>query len=183
MKHTSRSRAQNRFFALLPSGLLIRTMFYGILWMVLTGGRMESWLIGVPAVLLAAWIAGKTQTFRSGRFSISGGVRFAGYFLKASLVSGVDVVRRALSPRLLLQPDLIDYRLSLGTETARIFMADAVSLLPGTLSADLADANLTVHVLDRNAPVLADLTALETRVAAMFEANGPPTGSLGGGSR
>ena len=179
MDHTN--PVKHRFFISIPD-LLIRTLCYGMLWAVLTGGRMESWLLGVPAVLLAALISGGARRFRSGRFSIPGGIRFMGFFLKASLVSGFDVVRRAFHPELLLQPDLIDYRLSLSTEAARIFMADAVSLLPGTLSADLTDADLTVHVLDRDMPVRAELKALEARVAAMLEADGRPFRSLKGGA-
>jgi multicomponent Na+:H+ antiporter subunit E len=163
---------------LLPD-LLIRILCYVILWTVLTGGRMESWQLGAPAVLVATWISIRAPRIRSGRFSISGALRFMGYFLKASLISGVDVVRRALHPRLLLQPDLIDYRLSLTSEAARIFMADAVSLLPGTLSAELAEANLTVHVLDRNMPFFADIKALEKRVAAMLEADRKPLHAIG----
>jgi multicomponent Na+:H+ antiporter subunit E len=168
MKH--RDPGKRPFFRLSPR-LLIRISVYGIIWVVLTGGRLESWILGVPVVLLAVWFAVRDRRFRSGRFSILGGLRFMGFFLKASLVSGFDVVRRALHPRLPLDPDLIGYRLSLTTESARVFMADAVSLLPGTLSADLADDHLTVHVLDRNAPVRADLQALEKRVAAMLEAD------------
>jgi multicomponent Na+:H+ antiporter subunit E len=104
-----------------------------------------------------------------------------GFFLKASLISGLDVVRRALHPKMRLHPDLIDYRLSLATEAARIFMADVVSLLPGTLSADLAGGRLTIHVLDRNMPVHAELEALEERVAAMLEAGVPRRTPIEGG--
>ncbi len=105
------------------------------------------------------------------------------FFLKASLISGLDVVRRAFHPKLLLQPDLIDYRLSLATDVARVFMADAVSLLPGTLSAHLVEANLTVHVLDRNMPVREELRALEKRVAAMLEAGVGPLNTREGDVR
>jgi multicomponent Na+:H+ antiporter subunit E len=164
-------------------GFLIRILLYGVIWVVLTGARMESALLGVPAVLTAAWISGQAQRSSTGRFSISGGVLFMGFFLKASLISGFDVVRRALHPKPAIFPDLIDYRLSLSSEAARIFMADAVSLLPGTLSADLAEANLTVHVLDRNMPIHAELRALEKRVAAMLEADDQLLPSMGGDIR
>jgi len=161
-------------------GLLIRISLYALLWVVLTGGRMESWLLGVPTVLIAAWISNKARRFSRGRISISGGARFMVFFLKASLISGFDVVRRAIQPRLLLHPDLIDYRLSLSTESARIFMADVVSLLPGTLSADLTATKLTVHVLDRNMPIHADLRALEKRIAAMLDGVDLPISSRQG---
>ncbi len=166
-------------FLISTQGFLARVLLYGLLWVVLTGGRMESGLLGVPTVLMAAWISGKTQGFSTGRFSISGGVRFMGFFLKASLISGFDVIQRALHPRLSLHPDLIDYRLSLTTDTARIFMADVVSLLPGTLSANLAEANLTVHVLDCEMPIHTELRALEKRVAAMLEVDDLPPSMKG----
>ena len=161
--------------------LFVRISLYALLWVVLTGGQAASWLLGLPAVLIAAWVSGKGRRFSTGRLSIWGSVRFLGFLLKASLISGLDVVRRALHPRLRLHPDLIDYRLSLSTEAACIFMADAISLLPGTLSADLAGVGLTIHVLDRNMPIHAELQALEERVAAMLEAGVPRRSSLEGG--
>ncbi len=167
----------------MPTNLLIWILCFGTIWVILTGGRMESWVLGAPAVLVAAWIWGRTRQFLSARFSLAGGLRFMGFFLKASLLSGLDVVRRAFHPTLLLEPDLIEYKLSLTTEIARVFMADAVSLLPGTLSACLEDSNLTVHVLDRRSPVHDELSALEKRVAAMLEANGRPVSALEGDIR
>lgn len=179
MKHTG---PHNHPSAATRPALWIRMPLFALLWVVLTGGRAESWLLGLPAVLIAAWVAGKERRFPTVRLSIWGIVRFMGFFLKASLTSGLDVVRRALHPQLRLHPDLIDYRLSLSTEAARVFMTDAISLLPGTLSADLAGNRLTVHVLDRTMPIHAELKALEERVAAMLEA-GVPRGAFPEGGR
>jgi multicomponent Na+:H+ antiporter subunit E len=142
--------------------------------MVLAGGRMDSWLLGMPAIALASLISMIGHYDKNGWFSISGGIGFVGFFLKASLISGFDVVRRAFHPRNMLDPDLIEYRLSLSTEAARIFMADIISLLPGTLSTQLSDETLTIHVLDKSMPVRAELKALEMRVAAMLERNERP---------
>jgi multicomponent Na+:H+ antiporter subunit E len=163
--------------------LFMRILVYGLLWAVLTGGRMESWLLGGPAVLIAACISSNSRRFPTGRFSMWNGICFVGFFLKASLISGVDVVRRALHPQLAIRPDLIHYRLTLSTEAARIFMADALSLLPGTLSADLAGADLTIHVLDRNMSIHAELSALEVRVAAMLEAGNRQLPAVDGDAR
>lgn len=178
-----RTGPDKQTFIATAQALSIRIPVFALLWVVLTGGRAESWLLGLPAVLTAAWVSGREQRFPTVRVSVWGSVRFTGFFLKASLMSGLDVVRRALHPQLRLQPDLIDYRLSLSTEAAHIFMADAISLLPGTLSADLVGGRLTVHVLDRNMPIHAELKALEERVAAMLEAGYPRHPSHEGGER
>ena len=172
--------------AIIPSfttwpALLIRFLLFTLLWVVLTGGQAESWLLGLPAVLIATWVSVQERRFPTVRLSFWSSIRFMGFFLKASLISGLDVVRRALHPKMRLHPDLIDYRLSLATEAARIFMADVISLLPGTLSADLAGGRLTIHVLDRNMPIHAELEALEERVAAMLEAGVPRRAPIEGG--
>jgi hypothetical protein len=44
-----------------------------------------------------------------------------------------------------------------------------VNLLPGTLSVELQDERLLVHVLDGDAPILDALQALEDAVAALFD--------------
>ncbi|MDC8446111.1 MAG: Na+/H+ antiporter subunit E, partial [Nitrosomonas sp.] len=53
-----------------------------------------------------------------------------------------------------------------------VFMANTVSLLPGTLSVELTTemnrGSLTVHVLDRNKSVTAELESVELRVARLF---------------
>jgi multicomponent Na+:H+ antiporter subunit E len=178
MKHTGPDKNS---FATTTQALLTRIPLFALLWVVLTGGRAESWLLGLPAVLIAAWVSVKARRFPTLRLSLWGSVRFMGFFLRASLISGLDVVRRAFHPKLRLHPDLIDYRLSLSTEAARIFMADAISLLPGTLSVEMAGVHLTVHVLDRSMPIQAELKALEERVAAMLEAQTSRGTALEGG--
>jgi multicomponent Na+:H+ antiporter subunit E len=51
---------------------------------------------------------------------------------------------------------------------ARVFFVDGISLLPGTLSADLRDGVLLVHALDTKDAVSASLRRLEERVADLF---------------
>ena len=47
-------------------------------------------------------------------------------------------------------------------------MANVVSLLPGTLSADIDGDGLVVHALDGRLPVTEQLAVLESRVADLF---------------
>ncbi len=90
------------------------------------------------------------------------------FFLINSLLGGADVAWRALHPDLPIAPDLLKYLLRLPPGLPRVFMANTVSLLPGTLSAALDQNILRIHVLDSRRDVLAELEALEQRVARMF---------------
>jgi multicomponent Na+:H+ antiporter subunit E len=100
--------------------------------------------------------------------SPGGSLRFLPFFVIESFRGGIDVARRVLGPRLDVEPGLIDYRLRLTLQPARVFFTNLVSLLPGTLSADLAGASVRIHVLDRRVDAVAELERLEQRVAALF---------------
>ena len=146
--------------------LLLRTASFALLWWLLTEGRQDSWALGVPVVLLAAWLSHNLAP--PSRRTLSGLVRFIPYFIVHSLRGAVDVAWRALHPAMPITPVLIDYRLHLPSTEARVFMTNTTSLLPGTLSAMLDGERLQVHVLDGCGDYLAELEALERRVAALF---------------
>ncbi|MEA2115747.1 MAG: cation transporter, partial [Thermodesulfobacteriota bacterium] len=52
--------------------------------------------------------------------------------------------------------------------SARIFFVNTISLLPGTLSADLNGNRVTIHTLDRGLPIWANIQGLEYHVAALM---------------
>ncbi|MCA1803996.1 MAG: Na+/H+ antiporter subunit E [Xanthomonadaceae bacterium] len=147
--------------------LLLRTSFFTLLWWSVTEGA-GGWAIGVPTILLALLASLWLQP--QGRLSLrpAGMLRFAAFFLVQSLRAGLDVALRALRPRMRLAPALQEYRLQLPAGPARVFLADTMSLLPGTLSTELRDDCLCLHVLDAHLPVEADLRQVEVRVADLF---------------
>ncbi len=90
------------------------------------------------------------------------------FFLLRSLFGGADVAWRAFHPGLPIAPDLIEYPLRLPPGLPQVLMANTVSLLPGTLSAELDQSVLKIHVLDNQRGVLAELEAVEQSVPRMF---------------
>jgi len=158
---------------------LLRRSFWRLgvltfLWWVLTEGSSDAWKFGLPVVILASLT---TLTLRSGfnwRCRPIGMIRFLPFFFRQSLSGGIDVARRALSPRMPLAPLLVDYPLRLPKGPARVFLADTVSLLPGTCSVSLEDGCLRIHVLDGSLPVYQALQTVEERVAELFDVEMPP---------
>jgi multicomponent Na+:H+ antiporter subunit E len=149
-------------------------MLFTLMWWVLADGAMDSWLIGAPAVLFATLAS--VVLLPPVSWSSTGIIRFVPFFLWRSLYGGVDVAMRALHPRLPISPGMVNYRWRLPPGLPQVFMANTVSLLPGTLSAELDEEYLRVHVLDGRKDCLSELEKVEQRVAAVFGASLPPSG-------
>ncbi|MBM4087815.1 MAG: cation transporter [Planctomycetes bacterium] len=139
------------------------------LWWLMVGEDPSSWLIGIPAILsaaAAAWLlAGPTA--RVG-FTITGLVRFAPFFLAHCFLGGLDVSTRAFRATISLEPVLIEWRTRLPCTVSRVMFASVISLIPGTLAADLRGDRLTVHLLDGRTDYEADLRRVERVVASLF---------------
>lgn len=148
------------------STIVSRAVLFSLVWWILADGAAPSWWIGGPAVLLA--VIASVALLPPVPLVWYELLRFAPSFFMRSLLGGVDVARRAFHPGMPIAPDLIEYPLRLPPGLPRVFMANTVSLLPGTLSAALDRSFLTVHVLDRRTGFLADLAAVEYDVARIF---------------
>lgn len=147
---------------------LRRMLALAALWWMLVGGTPNAWAFGIPAIV-AATLASLHLSARS-HLSLLRLMQFLPVFLLRSLVAGFDVARHALSPRLTIEPALINYTMELPEGLPRTLFMNTVSLLPGTLSADVDGAELQVHVLDAKLDQLARLRELEARVSRLFPA-------------
>lgn len=148
--------------------LLLEILFLSGLWILLTGGSWDSWLVGVPAVVCAVMAIRFLGRVPSFRWRWWGVLQFCGYFVSQSILSGVDVAWRSVQFRPSLNPGWVQFSFRLSGEVARIFFVNVISLLPGTLSADLQDNGVLVHVIDENLPNRKSLRELENRVAILF---------------
>jgi multicomponent Na+:H+ antiporter subunit E len=138
------------------------------LWWVLTGGRIEAWPEGSVAVAAAVLASFALPGPIGWRFRPAGVLRFLPFFLSTSLRAGIDVARRVYTPALPLAPGLVDYDWRLEPGPARVFLANTVSLLPGTLTIGFDDRKLTIHALDRTSPIHEEVARLEVLVAGIF---------------
>jgi multicomponent Na+:H+ antiporter subunit E len=155
-----RASASVRLLALAQrAGLL------ALLWWALAEGQADAWLFGMPVIAAAALasIALQPRPWRIRPFAALGAL---GWFLRRALAAGFDVALRAMAPRPRLAPGFVTLRSRLGDPAARVLLANALSLLPGTLSAGLHGAELELHLLDRDVPVEGDVREMEARIAA-----------------
>lgn len=148
---------------------LIRAAVLAALWASLTGAEPASWIVGGPVIAaVAAWPFSAAPTV-AWRFRPSALVRLVPFFLWRSFLGSCDVAWRALHARPRIEPAFLLYRLRLPPEgPARVVFANALNLLPGTMTADWETDALRVHVLATGAAATRHLRELERHVAALF---------------
>jgi multicomponent Na+:H+ antiporter subunit E len=169
MKLMQRAREWIGCESLRPLGrLLWRFLLLSFLWSVLTEGYPGAWWFGLPVVTLATLSTRGLRSDFEWRWRLIGLARFLPFFVLQSLRGGIDVALRALNPSLPLAPLLFDYPLRIPRGPARVFLANTVSLLPGTCTTDLLEQHLRVHVLDGSLPITRSLQTVEERVAQLF---------------
>lgn len=147
---------------------VLRLVVLGLFWAFLTEFRLDGLIFGLPAVIAAAALVFVLPSAPGWRLSAKGSLAFALWFAMHSVLGAVDVARRAFSPSLPLRPGFRPYQLSLPAGAPRIVFLNAITLLPGTLSAEIVGNKVVVHMLDTRADLESDLQMLEMRVAALF---------------
>lgn len=153
-------------------GVLSRFTGYAALWWIISGGD-GGWLWGIPAVLIAALFNPFPGSERW-HWRLRGLLVFVPVFVWLSLRSAFDVAWRALHPARPLDPALIDVAWSLDSWHARLFFANLINLMPGTLCVRITEQGMTVHCLGRTEQTLAGLQRLETVIGNLFRSEESP---------
>jgi multicomponent Na+:H+ antiporter subunit E len=146
-----------------------RVLVLGVAWYVISAGDPESWLVGAPAVLLAAAIQpprrgpGRLRWWRLDHLA-----RFVFFYLAQAIAGGVDVALRALHPRREVAPDFVTYRLRIPRGPATSLLAVTISMLPGTVAADTVGRRMVVQRIHPGIDVQTGCRRAEERVARLF---------------
>jgi multicomponent Na+:H+ antiporter subunit E len=144
-------------------------LFFGALWVVLAGyADLSSWIVGIPTIFASIWANDRLTNRKQKGISITGILRLMPIFLLESFKGGIDVSRRVIGRRIDVQPGLFGYQIRVAAPAGRVLFVVLVSLLPGTLSADLQGDHLRVHTLDTGNDAAAELDRLENLVAGCF---------------
>jgi multicomponent Na+:H+ antiporter subunit E len=150
---------------------LVRGALYLALWFVLLpSAKPADAALGLAAAAAAAWLSLRLLPPESGRLRLGALLRLLPHFLWESVRAGIDVARRALAPRVTLNPGFVHCATRFPPGLARNTFTTVASLVPGTVpSGDAGDA-LIVHCLDIEQPVAEQLGAEERRYAPALPA-------------
>jgi multicomponent Na+:H+ antiporter subunit E len=120
------------------------------IWLLLTWSvNWQDLLVGAIIALIADLMLGDIYPVNAVKllnpvrffWFIVYGVVFFGYVIKANF----DVAYRVLNINLPIRPGIVKVRTRLHTDMARTFLANSITLTPGTLSVDLVKDHLYVH--------------------------------------
>ena len=145
---------------------LVRAFWFMALWLVLMPSLKPADLgVGLLAAIGATALSLHLLPPSAGRVRFGALLGFAPHFLWQSIVAGLDVARRALSPGMPLSPGLILCRVGFPRGVARNEFAAITSLLPGSVPAGEQEDAIVYHCLDVSQPIAAQIADEERRLS------------------
>lgn len=155
-------------FMLLFRAFCLRAGTFYLAWWVMTEGDPSGLVPGAAIVVLVSILS--CRLYPPSRYTLHpvGALAFAGFFIFRSVVAGMDVAGRLLSPSVPVNPGYLTVSTSLPAGSPRWLLANTLSLMPGTLSVRLEGVTLELHCLDLDLPIDEDVRSTERKVADVF---------------
>lgn len=85
------------------------------------------------------------------------------------VLANLDVLYRVLHPNLPIRPGIVKVKTTLKSDEAKTFLANSITLTPGTLSVDIIGDTLYVHWINVHED-LDDIDKITWEIAGKFEA-------------
>lgn len=140
-------------------------------WMLLVYTlQLQEVLAGIGVALLTAMFFGRHLPVRP--LQLLNPVRwfwllaYIPVFAYMCLKSNIDVALRVLSPGLQIKPGIVKIRTTLKSDVARVFLANSITLTPGTMTVEIKDDVLYIHWIEVGS---GDMTAASKAISGRFE--------------
>ncbi len=121
-----------------------------LLWLILANPDSAwEWLTGAAVALLLSVVLGRL--YRPVPIAILDPVRwlwfvvYALYFIYYCIRANLDVAYRALHPDMPIRPGIVKVQTRLKSDIAKTFLANSITLTPGTLTIDIMGNSLFIH--------------------------------------
>jgi multicomponent Na+:H+ antiporter subunit E len=137
--------------------------YFGFWLLLLPSFSLADLTFGLLLAGAATWVSMRLLPVDAESLRVSKLLQLVPHFIYESLLAGVDVARRALDPKLPLNPGLVNCPVGFPPGFARNTFATIMSLLPGSVSVGEGadDRVLVYHCLDLAQPLVEQLYAEE----------------------
>jgi multicomponent Na+:H+ antiporter subunit E len=161
--HTEKTNNTKRFFN------LWLTLF--VIWLFANSTLAPE--IVLTGVLLATLLATAFATFSDSYADMHWSPRvlfnlvlYFAVFLAELVKANINVLLLVLSPRISIQPGIIEIKTTLTSPVGRLVLANSITLTPGTLVVDIRDDTLFIHWINVSSK---DPVAATQQIAGHFE--------------
>ena len=143
-----------------------------ILWLLLTASfAVDELISGVLISLVVSLISAPKMRILNGlRFHFGfffGLIKYLAYFFVALIKANFDLARRVLSRDMKIHPAVVEIETTMQSDLGKLFLANSITLTPGTLTVDVFDNRMLVHWID--CPKHKDLQATTQLIVSRFE--------------
>lgn len=131
-------------------------LVYFILWIIFNGKiTLEICIFGlvIAALVFAFTCKFMDYSIAKEKKVVQRYLRFLKYvvvLVKEIMKANFSVIHMILSEREELEPALVSFRSDMKSPTGRAFLANAITLTPGTITVTLEDSEYLVHCLDKS---------------------------------
>ena len=142
-----------------------------LIWVIANGTLAPDFLIAgiVISAAIALAFASFARVYSVIRWSprvIFYYLLYLGVFLFELTKANLNVMRLVFSPRIEIEPGIVEIKTQLKTPIGRLALANSITLTPGTLVVDIKDDSLFIHWINVSAT---DPVAATEEISARFE--------------
>lgn len=134
---------------LLLGAVLWRGALLALLWLAFTGAAPGALPYGLGAVGVALAISLALLPPQASRWRPLCLLALVPRLLRLAWIGGIDVALRALRPGMPLDPEWVEIDLDDAPSETGVVLAYLLTMMPGTLAAELDERRLVLHVIDR----------------------------------
>jgi len=120
------------------------------MWMILSANfEIANIIIGIGISFFVALLY--TQMFKHNEFEVINPYWVGVYLIiliKNLIISNLQITKRTLSKDMKLSPAIVEVKTELKSEWKKLLLANSITLTPGTLTLDVKDDKLYIHIIE-----------------------------------
>ena len=132
---------------------IVLILFSFIVWLLLTGTlNTQNLIVGGLVSLIVGLVFGELfvdeplKVFHVNRWFFA--IAYIPLFIWEMAKANFDVAYRVLHPKMPINPGIVKVKTNLKSEMGKTFLANSITLTPGTFTVDLKDEFLYIHCIN-----------------------------------
>lgn len=133
--------------------LFVSVLLLLAVWLLLNASLSPVVIVSglIAALIIAVFFSARHPVFREMKLNPKAIAYFFIYFFVFTyelVKANLDVAKRVMSPSLPINPGIVEVKTRLTSKIGRLFLANSITLTPGTLTVDIKGDSLFIHWID-----------------------------------